>query len=62
MAAQRLYHTTPRYTMAAFEMLKDGTIKAEDFISESYPLREIEIAILEHAKGQCIKNKIILNE
>lgn len=57
-----LYHTTPRYTMAAFEMLKDGTIKAEDFISESYPLREIEIAILEHAKGQCIKNKIILNE
>ena len=43
-------------------MLKNGIIKAEDFISESYPLKQIETAILEHAKGQCIKNKIILDE
>lgn len=57
-----LYHTTPRYTMAAFDMLKEGVIRAEDFISESYSLREIETAILEHSRGQCIKNKIILDE
>lgn len=57
-----LYHTTPRYTMAAFQLLKEGVVKAEDFISESYPLSEIETAILEHSKGQCIKNKIILDE
>ena len=46
--------------MAAFEMLKNGVIKAEDFISKSYMLEQIEEAILEHSKGQCIKNKIIL--
>lgn len=55
-----LYHTVPQYTMAAFEMLKNSVIKAEDFISKSYSLEQIEEAILEHAKGRCIKNKIIL--
>lgn len=56
-----LYHTVPQYTLAAFEMLKNGMIKAEDFISKSYGLEQIEEAILEHSKGQCIKNKIILD-
>ena len=56
-----LYHTTPVYTMTAFELLKNGIIKAEDFISESYPLEKIETAILEHSKGMCIKNKILLD-
>lgn len=57
-----LYHTTPQYTMAAFEMLKAGAVRAEDFISESYSLSQIETAILEHSKGQCIKNKIMMDE
>ena len=56
-----LYHTTPVYTMTAFELLKNSIIKAEDFISESYPLEKIETAILEHSKGMCIKNKILLD-
>ena len=53
-----LYHTTPKYTMAAFELLKNNVIKAEDFISNSYSLDQIEEAILEHSKAQVIKNKI----
>ena len=56
-----LYHTSPQYTLAAFELLKNNVIKTGDFISESYTLDEIETAILEHAKGQCIKNKIMLD-
>ncbi|KMZ55155.1 zinc-binding dehydrogenase [Dorea sp. D27] len=56
-----LYHTAPRYTMAAFELLKSSAVKAEDFISGSYALDEIETAILEHAKGTCIKNKILFD-
>ena len=56
-----LYHTTPVYTMTAFELLKNGVIRAEDFISESYPLEQIETAILEHSRGMCIKNKILLD-
>lgn len=56
-----LYHTVPQYTMTAFEMLKNGVIQSEDFISNSYSLDEIETAILEHSKGQCIKNKIVLD-
>lgn len=56
-----LYHTTPVYVRTAFELLKNGVIRAEDFVSESYPLAQIEDAILAHSKGQCIKNKIVLD-
>ena len=56
-----LYHTTPVYTMTAFELLKNGVIRAEDFVSETYPLEQIETAILEHSKGMCIKNRILLD-
>lgn len=62
LTIQGLYHTTPRCTMTAFELLKAGAIRAEDFISRSYPLEQIGTAILNHSQMMCIKNKILLDD
>ena len=55
-----IYHTVPLCTMTAFGLLKNGAIRSEDFISHSYPLEDIETAILNHSQGLGIKNKIVL--
>ncbi|MDR0620871.1 MAG: zinc-binding dehydrogenase [Deltaproteobacteria bacterium] len=53
-----VFHTTPLYVNAAFELLKMGAISAEDFVQNEYPIEDIEKAILEHASGSVIKNCI----
>jgi L-iditol 2-dehydrogenase len=55
-----VFHTTPIHVNAAFELLKMGAIKAEDFISENeYSIDQVEEAILSHASGQVVKNTIV---
>lgn len=54
-----VFHTTPIHVNAAFELLKMGAIKAEDFVEHEYPIEETEVAIREHAAGKVIKNCIV---
>lgn len=55
-----VFHTTPIHVHAAFELLKIGAIKAEDFVSEKeYTIDQTEKAILDHAAGNVIKNCIV---
>lgn len=54
-----IYHTTPRHVLQAFELLKLGVIKEDDFIDNEYPLEDLEKAVLEHSSGKVIKNAII---
>ncbi|MCC3145595.1 zinc-binding dehydrogenase [Halanaerobium sp. Z-7514] len=54
-----VFHTTPKYVERAFNLIKDGVIKAEDFVEAEYSLDEIENAILSHKKGEVIKNSIV---
>lgn len=54
-----VFHTTPIYVHAAFEMLKMKAILADDFVQHEYPIEETEKAILEHASGAVIKNCIV---
>ncbi len=53
-----VFHTTPLHVNAAFELLKMGAIKEEDFVNNEYSLENIEDAIIEHSKGEVIKNCI----
>ncbi|NTW71172.1 MAG: zinc-binding dehydrogenase [Eubacteriaceae bacterium] len=54
-----VFHTTPRHVNAAFELLKMGAIREEDFVNNEYPIERIEEAILEHSRGKVIKNCIV---
>lgn len=54
-----VFHTTPRYVMMAFELLKMGVISSADFIQNEYSLPNLEAAILEHASGAVIKNCLV---
>ena len=54
-----VFHTTPIHVNAAFELLKMGAIKAEDFVEHEYAIEETEAAIREHAAGKVIKNCIV---
>lgn len=54
-----VYHTTPRHVAIAFELLRRGVIKAEDFVNNEYPIDKIEEAIVEHSRGDVIKNCIV---
>jgi L-iditol 2-dehydrogenase len=53
-----VFHTTPKAVNEAFELLKMNIILPEDFIQNEYKLSEVEEAIVEHASGKVIKNKI----
>ncbi|MFZ7134594.1 MAG: zinc-binding dehydrogenase [Eubacteriales bacterium] len=57
-----VFHTTPLYVNAAFEMLKIKAIDEKDFIGNEYGLQDAEKAIIEHAKGTVIKNCIVYND
>ena len=57
-----VFHTTPQVVNGAFELLKMGAIKAEDFVQNEYPIEEVEQAILEHASGKVIKNCIVYKD
>jgi L-iditol 2-dehydrogenase len=54
-----VFHTTPVYVHAAFEMLKMKAILADDFVQHEYSIENTEKAILEHASGAVIKNCIV---
>lgn len=54
-----VFHTTPQVVNGAFELLKMGAIKAEDFVQNEYPIEQTEQAIIEHASGKVIKNCIV---
>lgn len=54
-----VFHTTPIHVKAAFQLLKMGAIEASDFVENEYPIEQTEQAILEHARGEVIKNCIV---
>lgn len=54
-----VFHTTPIHVKAAFELLKMNAIHADDFVQHEFPIEMTEQAIIEHAKGEVIKNCII---
>ncbi|MGN7397314.1 zinc-binding dehydrogenase [Peribacillus frigoritolerans] len=54
-----VFHTTPIHVKAAFELLKMKVIDADDFVENEFSIEETEQAILEHARGEVIKNCIV---
>lgn len=56
-----IFHTTPKHVKAAFELICQGKIEEEIFVSKEYSLDQIEEAIISHREGKVIKNAIILN-
>lgn len=58
---QGLYHTTPLYVNQAFEMLKAKVIDEKDFVQNEYKLSQMKEAIFDHAKGEVVKNCIVLD-
>lgn len=54
-----VFHTTPLHVKKAFEMLNMGVISSDDFIQNEYKLKDLELAIKEHASGKVIKNCIV---
>ncbi|MDR0850916.1 MAG: zinc-binding dehydrogenase [Clostridiales Family XIII bacterium] len=54
-----VFHTTPHYVNAAFELLKMNAISADDFVQNEYALEDTEKALIEHAAGCVIKNCIV---
>ncbi|UED86721.1 alcohol dehydrogenase catalytic domain-containing protein [Streptomyces profundus] len=58
ITAKGVFHTTPIHVRAAFELLRTGAIRHEDFVQNSYELDDLEAALREHARGDVIKNVI----
>lgn len=58
ITAKGVFHTTPIHVKAAFELLKMGAIRHEDFVQNSFTIDQVEDAILQHARGEVIKNAI----
>lgn len=56
-----VFHTTPKHVGAAFELIKQGIITSKEFVYNEYNLENLEKAILEHKKGQVIKNCIVFD-
>lgn len=54
-----VFHTTPMYVNATFELIKMGMFPEEVFVQNEYPIEDTEKAILEHASGAVIKNAIV---
>ncbi|WP_231495781.1 zinc-binding dehydrogenase [Paucisalibacillus sp. EB02] len=55
-----IFHTTPKYVKAAFDLICQGKIDEEIFVNKEYSLDFIEEAIISHREGKVIKNAIIL--
>lgn len=54
-----VFHTTPLAVQTALELIELGVIDENDFVQNEYPLDQLEEAILEHARGEVIKNAIV---
>lgn len=55
-----VYHTTPRHVAMAFELIKRGEFPEELLITKSYKLDQALEALLSHARGESIKNEIVI--
>ena len=58
ITAKGVFHTTPFHVRAAFELLRTGVIRHEDFVQNEYDLDHVEAALREHASGVVVKNLI----
>lgn len=56
-----IFHTTPKHVEMAFELIKNGEIKGEDFIGKEYPIEKVVEALESHAKQEAIKNVIVFD-
>lgn len=56
-----VYHTTPKHVGMAFELIKRGEFPEEILINGSYSLDQALDALLSHAKGEVIKNEIVIS-
>lgn len=57
-----VFHTTPMYVNATFELIKMGAFPEEIFVQNEYSIEDADEAILEHASGTVIKNAIVYND
>lgn len=56
-----VYHTTPKHVGMAFELIKRGEVPEEIMINKSFKLDNALDALLSHAKGEVIKNEIVID-
>ena len=56
-----VYHTTPKHVGMAFELIKRGEFPEDIMINKSFKLDEALDALLSHAKGEVIKNEIVID-
>jgi L-iditol 2-dehydrogenase len=56
-----VFHTTPKHVNIAFDLIKQGAIKAEDFVETEYDLNDLERALINHKEGKVIKNCIVFD-
>ncbi len=56
-----VYHTTPRHVGMAFELIKRGEFPEELMISKKFELDDALEALLSHARGEAIKNEIVVD-
>ncbi|EDS72635.1 zinc-dependent alcohol dehydrogenase [Anaerofustis stercorihominis] len=56
-----VYHTTPKHVGMAFELIKRGEFPEELMINKSFKLDKALDALLSHAKGEVIKNEIVID-
>lgn len=47
-----VFYTTPIHVKAAFELLKMGAIRADDFVENEYKIEQTKKAIEQHARGK----------
>ncbi|TZE81038.1 zinc-binding dehydrogenase [Calorimonas adulescens] len=57
-----IFHTTPRFVQAAFNLICQGVIHGNDFVGSEYPLEKLEEAIRSHKEGRVIKNAIVFED
>lgn len=53
-----VFHTTPECVNAAFELLKMKAINSDDFVQNEYDIDHVKDALIDHSKGEVIKNFI----
>lgn len=56
-----VYHTTPKHVGMAFELIKRGEFPEDVMINKSFKLDDALDALLSHAKGEVIKNEIVID-
>lgn len=56
-----VFHTTPLHVEKSFELIKNGEIRGDDFITREYPFEECMEAIDSHARQEAIKNVVVFD-